>query len=445
MTATGVLVGLDVGTTRLKAVVVDLDGDEVATAAVLTPWIVNGAAVEMDPRALVSLAVDVVVAALADAALADDGHRRVLGLGVTGMGEAGVLLDRAGEPVGPIVAWYDERGDVEGVARALPELPVRTGIPFNPLGTIFKLADRTDDLRRRRWLNVPEWVVHSFGGEQFAEISLAGRTGMHDLHTGQWWPAALELLGVDETLFPGEARPGTEGAGRATLPAIAGAQLVVAGHDHQVAAFAVGATEPGCLFESLGTADALTLAVSPPVAEATIADITATGATIGRTVVADRLLLSSGLRTGQLLERIGRLLDVPPGPARHDLSARAALLDGDPGLTVTLADGELSITGIGEAAGPEALWRAAVEATDVHRGALASAFQRWFGVAHTVVLGGGWLGDPTIAAVTRRRFPGATRTRFAEPGAVGAAAMSGIAAGVLHGPFATRTPEGSVR
>ena len=60
-------------------------------------------------------------------------------LGVTGVGESGVLLDRDGQPAVPIIAWYDPRGDVELIAKDLPDLAARTGVPFNPIATIFKL------------------------------------------------------------------------------------------------------------------------------------------------------------------------------------------------------------------------------------------------------------------------------------------------------------------
>ena len=93
-------------------------------------------------------------------------------------------------------------------------------------------------------------------------MSLAGRTGLCDLHTGTWWPDALEFLGVDRSFLPGEPRSRRRGAGQASFEPIAGASLAVAGHDHQVAAYVAGAIEPGCLFESLGTADALTLTVA---------------------------------------------------------------------------------------------------------------------------------------------------------------------------------------
>ena len=175
-----------------------------------------------------------------------------------------------------------------------------------------------------RWLNVPEWVVHTLGGDQQAEMSLAGRTGLCDLHTGAWWPDALEFLGVDSSFLPGHPQLGVAGAGAATFEPIAGAHLAVGGHDHQVAAYVVDAIEPGSLFESLGTADAITFTVAPPVDTATVLALVNAGVTIGRTVVADRLMAMTGLRTGQILDRVARLIGVEDRGAAPRLFGRAA-------------------------------------------------------------------------------------------------------------------------
>lgn len=447
----GVLVGVDAGSTRVKAVVVDCAGTALSAAAEPTPWVVTGANVEMDPGALADTVRRVITSAL-DALGALDASATVIGVGVTGIGESGVLLDRHGEPVAPIIAWHDQRGDVAGIARELPDLPARTGIPFNPTATIFKLTLQLPGAAGSRWLNVPEWIVRCLGGEEFAEMSLAGRTGLQDLHTGRWWGDALELLGVDESLFPGDARFGVDGAGQATFAPIAGARLVVGGHDHQVAAFVTGAIEPGCLFESLGTADALTFVVPIPVEGSMVVDLTSDGTTIGRTVVADRVMAIIGLRTGQVLDRIARLVgldglgglggpDVEGGMVeggsveRRALSERAAVRTPDAALTVSLADGLLTIAGIGPGTDAADLWAAAVAAADVRTAAVTARFARLLGPATSIVLGGGWLNDPTVEAATRRRFPGARRSRYGEPGAVGAACMAGISAGVLDAPF----------
>ena len=438
----GVLVGVDAGSTRIKAVVVDVAGHELSAADEATPWTVTGAAIEMDPGTLADTVRRVITTALTRADHGDDSRHRVVGVGVTGVGESGVLLDRDGTPMGPIIAWYDQRGEVARVERALPELPARTGIPFNPTASIFKLAALLPERRATRWLNVPEWIVLALGGDQFAEISLAGRTGLLDLHTGDWWSDALDLLGVGEDLLPGSARVGTEGAGRAAFGPIAGAHLVVAGHDHQVAAFVTGATEPGCLFESLGTADALTFVVPLPVSADVVAALTADGITVGRTVVAGRAMAIAGLRTGHLLDRIARIVGIDRDgdrlgarAARHALSERAARRPADPHVSVSLADGLVSIAGIGPSTDAADLWAAAVAAADGRVAAVTAAFERLLGPAQRTVLGGGWLNDPTVAAATGRRFPGADRSPFGEPGAVGAAAMAGIRAGVIDGPF----------
>jgi sugar (pentulose or hexulose) kinase len=434
------LIGVDIGSTRVKAVVVDVVGTELAAATEATPWTVDGNSVEMDADALMG-----VVRAVISSARQQRGDDRIVALGVTGVGESGVLLDRHGRPAAPIIAWYDPRGDVDAIAEELPDLAARTGVPFNPVATIFKLPGLMRGGEGTRWLNLSEWVVHALGGDQQAEMSLAGRTGLCDLHTGAWWPEALEFLGVDGSFLPGDPTLGVAGAGVATFEPIAGAGLAVAGHDHQVAAYVVGAIEPGCLFESFGTADAITFAVAPPVDTATVLALVDAGVTIGRTVVADRLMAMTGLRTGQILERVARLIGVEDRALRRALSERAAERSPDPTLRVRLDEGLVTISGVSDDSDAAALWAAAVAATDDRSIELIDLYTKLFATPTDVVVGGGWLNDPSIAAAVGRRFPDARRSRFGEPGAVGAACLAGISAGVLDGPFAGAVTTGGQR
>ena len=59
-----------------------------------------------------------------------------------------------------------------------------------------------------------------------------------------------------------------------------GATLTVAGHDHQVAAYGLGAATDGALLNSLGTAEALVRTVRP-LAPAQVAALTAAGVSVG--------------------------------------------------------------------------------------------------------------------------------------------------------------------
>lgn len=430
------LVGVDVGTTRIKAVAFDLHGAELAGVATPTRWDVHGAYVDADARRFADGARDViadVVRQVGDAGT----HGDVAGVGITGMAESGVLLDEHGEPVSPIVAWHDPRGDVDHVLAELPDFCVRTGLPAITVPSIFKLPMLLADAGGRavRWLNVPEWIVRSLGGDEVAEMSLAGRTGLQDLHTAGWWPDAFAYLGVDDSILPGEARLGTEGAGRASIDPVVGAALAVAGHDHQVAAFAAQAMGPTSMFDSLGTAEAVIRVVAMPVRESDVAELTALGRSVGRTVIADHAAVTAGFRTGQTLERISRLLGCSERSARHAMSKRA--LDQPPSstLAIEIIDGQLSISGIGDDDTPEMLWHAAVAGADAEVATAIERFDALFGAATNVVIGGGWLHDPLVSHIKDARFVGHRRTTMSEPGAAGAAAMAGIYAGLLEGPF----------
>jgi hypothetical protein len=96
----------------------------------------------------------------------------------------------------------------------------------------------------------------------------------------------------------------------------------------------------------------------------------------------------------------------------------------------------VTISGISDDSDVAALWAAAVAATDERSIELIDLYTKLFDAPTDVVVGGGWLNDPSIAAAVARRFPNARRSRFGEPGAVGAACVAGISAGALDGPFA---------
>jgi sugar (pentulose or hexulose) kinase len=131
------LLGLDVGTSAVKAAVIDVHGREVAHGRAPTPWTAVATGAEVDPDALLDAATAAGREAL-DAA--PDGE--VAGIGVAGMAETGVLLDDRGRPAVPAIAWHDTRGHDESrrMAAELGEerFAARTGLPCSELCTLAK-------------------------------------------------------------------------------------------------------------------------------------------------------------------------------------------------------------------------------------------------------------------------------------------------------------------
>ena len=237
---TDLLLGIDVGTSACKAVVVDRAGLERAHGQSATPWRRVPTGAEVDPDALFDAAV-----AAARAALAGAAEGRVCAVGVTSMAEGGVLLDGHGRLLAPVIAWHDARGDEEASQLAddlgTDRFAESTGLPASPLCSLAKLRwlveHKPATRSAARWLNVAEWVVRQLGGRDVAELSLASRTGLLDLSARAPFTEAIAWGGLPDDLLPELVTAGTPAgtADASGLPECKGAVLTVAGHDHLVA------------------------------------------------------------------------------------------------------------------------------------------------------------------------------------------------------------------
>src|ERR671916_2631317 len=97
------LLGLDIGTTRIKALLIDRDGNRRGLAADATPFARNSDGVQMSAAALRSA-----VGQALDELGPDRAH--VAAVGIAGMAESGTAFGRDGSALGPIIAWHDPRG-----------------------------------------------------------------------------------------------------------------------------------------------------------------------------------------------------------------------------------------------------------------------------------------------------------------------------------------------
>ncbi|HEX6596062.1 MAG TPA: FGGY family carbohydrate kinase, partial [Acidimicrobiales bacterium] len=251
------LLGLDVGTSRTKAVVVDGEARELRTVATQTPFVTDGG-VEMEVDALLAAVGEVL------AAVGDDLHR-VAGVGVGGMAESGAPLDAAGRPQAPVIGWHDPRGQeaITELERAFAgTLSGRVGQRLRPVLTAAKLGWLVGQgMEMKRWLGVPELILHALTGSEATEHSLAARTGCYDVGTLEWIPEVADTLGFPISLFPPVEAAGTamgrvsgEGAHWSGLPE--GIPVTIAGHDHLVGLVGAGVGE-GEVANSVGTAETL--------------------------------------------------------------------------------------------------------------------------------------------------------------------------------------------
>lgn len=416
------LVGLDVGTSAVKAAAFDSSGRELAQGRAPTPWRTVPTGAELDPDDLLDAA-----AAAAREAVAAAGAGQVAGIGVASMGETGVLVDERGRPVVPSIAWYDARGDPERLARDLPAFPARTGLPATTLCTLVKYRwmreNWPDSGRGVRWLNTAEWIVAGLGGDPAAELSLASRTGFYDLHARRVWDEALAWADAPAGLAPEPVVAGTP-MGRTED----GAVLTVGGHDHVAAAVGAGAAGEGDVLDDCGTAEAFVRATAPLTPERA-GHAVAAGFTVGWHAVPDRQALLGGIRSGAMLERIVALL----GGRRDELDAAALHAEAGELVLRGVEDktgAPLTLEGIGRDASPGAVYRAALEAVGRAGADFLARMAEIAGPASRLVVTGGWAAGEAAQAVKAHHLGPFELSPGVSQGARGAALAAGRAAGV---------------
>ncbi len=256
------VVGVDVGTTGVKAVVLDEHGQVRAEAGEEYPTHYvepNGA--EQDPDDWWTATARCVGLALARGDTSPD---QVCGIGVSSQAPSIVVLDAADRPVRPALLWLDRRGQAACADRAASATNVvaATGNRLDAYFAAPKLAwllAAEPDVRRRGTgvVMANGYVVRRLTGEASCDTGHAGLTLLADLGTGRWSPDLLDLWGVPPEWLP-EPVPPTAVVGRVTAEAgratglLPGTPVVAGVVDGAAASLEAGLVRHGDVCEMTG-------------------------------------------------------------------------------------------------------------------------------------------------------------------------------------------------
>ena len=273
MPGTALIVGLDVGTTSVKAVAFQPGSARrhVATRQYPTDEPAPGCRTQ-DPEVIVAAAL----AALAECVAAGDGAA-VAAVSLSAAMHGLMALDADLRPLTPLVTWADARAADE--ARSLREsgdvaqLHNVTGVPVHPMTPLAKLmwfARHQPETwaAARWWIGLKDYLIYRLTGTLATELSSASGTGLLEMATCAWSPGALAVCGVPAERLPEILSPTTvlELAPAASeevgLPA--GTPVVVGAGDGPLGNLGTGAITPGVAGLTLGTSGALRLAFDRP-------------------------------------------------------------------------------------------------------------------------------------------------------------------------------------
>ncbi len=256
------ILSIDLGTTNWKAALIAPDGQIAALSSMPTPMADENGHPCFDPHAMPAH-----LAALF-AQFEPEALRQVTRIALTGMAEAGLMLDRSTrQPLSMIWPWFDRRALPLYEAQADQPLfcgrSSITGLPNSFKYGIYKLLTMLSMHPREPssflWCGLVSYAALLLTGQCAEDDTLAARTACLDIHRRCWDTAFLQALGLESSHFPRLVRSGAAVgvtlANKLGLPQ--GVPVCISGHDHVCAAHAAGALERGQCFLSTGTAQVM--------------------------------------------------------------------------------------------------------------------------------------------------------------------------------------------
>jgi xylulokinase len=253
------VLGIDLGTQSLKAVVCD------AAVRVLGQHAVGYATqypqpdrAEQDPRAWEAALGPAIAGALARAGVGPDA---IAAIAIAGQLDGCIAVDADGAPLHPALIWQDRRAVAEAARADARQVFALTG----QVADAGHMAPKLAWLRRAcpgaaRFHQPVSYLVERLTGAAVIDPALASTTMLLELATERWAPALLDAFEVTPgelpAILPACAVAGVLTAGGARLTGLrAGTRVAVGTGDDFAAPLGAGIVAPGPVLCAIGTAE----------------------------------------------------------------------------------------------------------------------------------------------------------------------------------------------
>ena len=244
--------GIDIGTTSLKAAVFDENGQRVGVRAVDYTLDTDGKTgyIEFDAENYIKMCKTVI------AELRDE-CGEISALSVDTQGETLILTDEQGTPLHPAVVWLDNRAVDEAeaikahfgcervyVVTGQPE--ITAGWPASKL-LWFKNNRPEVFAKTKKIFMLEDWVLYRLSGKFVTEPTIQSSTIYYDVVNKCWWQEMLDFLGITAEQLPALC------ASAECVGEYEGIKVVTGGLDQIAGTIGTGVTVPTKISEMTGT------------------------------------------------------------------------------------------------------------------------------------------------------------------------------------------------
>lgn len=261
------VLGIDIGSTSIKALVYDASGKLAASAYRKNEVVYlddeNPEWAFWNPEVIWQHVIDLIQQVVHQI----DNPNEVQALSVTGMGADGLPVDQNGEVLYPIISWHCQRTreicsrwQTRSMKEKIFSLTGHQAVAYDTVYRLIWFREHKPELMEKtwKWLLIEDYINFRLCGRMVTDYSLASSTGLFDLRQMVWSDELLEAAGIDKYILP-QLQPSGANLG-CVLPEIAlktglstKTQVILGGHDYHCAALAVGATQLGVIMDITGT------------------------------------------------------------------------------------------------------------------------------------------------------------------------------------------------
>ncbi len=267
-----VVVGVDVGTSGIKVMLVDPEGNKIYEASGSYPiYYPEKGRAEQDPEEIFRVFVDL----LKELVEANE-DINTLEVSLSSMLHTVMAVDDEGEALSRLLIWADNRSEYE--YRCLDSFILdkrtiynKTGCPFKTMYPISKIAwigKRID--KPFKYLSIKDFIVHRMTGEWVTDLSIASGSGMMEMNKREWDEEIIGSVGLSKNALPEIRSPYDSFTIKEEwlkILGITGGRIVLGAGDGMLANLGVGALDSDVATYTIGTSGAIRITVDRPIVD----------------------------------------------------------------------------------------------------------------------------------------------------------------------------------
>jgi len=217
------LLGIDVGTTSVKAVLFNLKGKVIASGrSEYELYMPQPEFVEVETETFWKAFKDSLKKVLNESKI---DTQKIIGIGISSQGETFVALGKDGKPLGRAIVWLDNRSREEaklikdklGADNIYSVTGQNDVIPTWTATKILWLRRNKPNFFKKvyKYLLIEDYIIYRLTGKFVTEYSVVCSSLLFDLPHRKWWSEILQFINISEDQLP-ELKPPGQPVGNVT-------------------------------------------------------------------------------------------------------------------------------------------------------------------------------------------------------------------------------------